>query len=90
MSASAQCKSCSMTIESGDYCQYCADETGTLIPFEECVERFTQWTKRQEPDLPADRARRKTIEFMATMPAWREHPDVVREITARDAQGGNA
>ncbi len=85
---STNCQSCSMTIESGDYCQYCADEGGQLIPFEECVERFLQWTRRQEPDLAADEARRKTVDFMATMPAWREHPEVTRELAARDGQGG--
>ena len=38
-----QCQSCSMTIESGPYCEHCADASGALIDFDECVERFVQW-----------------------------------------------
>jgi len=78
--ANATCKSCSMPIETGNYCRYCADENGNLIPFDECVERFLQWTRRHEPDLAPDAARRKTLEFMATIPAWCEHPDLRREL----------
>ena len=88
--STTSCKGCSMTIESGDYCQYCASEDGKLIPFDECLERFEQWTRRQEPGLSADDVRRKTVDFMATMPAWTEHPDLMREIESRDAQGGAA
>ncbi|MEQ8765946.1 MAG: hypothetical protein RL885_18655 [Planctomycetota bacterium] len=71
-----RCESCSMTIESGSYCQYCADDSGCLHPFEEVFERFLQWTRRQEPDLAEDEARRKTLAFMATRPAWASHPAV--------------
>lgn len=72
----AQCESCSMTIESGQYCQYCADESGHLHPFEEVFERFLQWTRRQEPGLSEEEAREKTRAFMATRPAWSGHPSV--------------
>jgi hypothetical protein len=53
-----------MPIESGSYCQYCADENGNLQPFEERFERMVQWMSRQ------------TLAHMAQMPAWRDHPKV--------------
>ena len=71
------CESCSMPIESGPYCDYCTDDAGNLQAFEERFERMTQWVRRQEPGVsPAD-AESKTLAFMATMPAWRDHPRVV-------------
>jgi len=70
------CESCSMTIDSGTYCEHCSDERGALQPFEERLERFMSWTLREEPDLDPAVARRKTIEFMATMPAWKDRPEV--------------
>ena len=66
-----------MPIESGPYCQYCADEKGSLMPFDETLERMIQFALRQE-GAPATReeARQKTLEFMSTMPAWSDHPKV--------------
>lgn len=89
-SAEASCKSCSMTIESGDYCEHCSDDSGKLIAFGECLERFQQWTRRQEPDLSADDSRRKTLDFMSTMPAWKSHPDLLRELESRGSHGGSS
>ncbi len=71
-----QCESCGMPIETGVYCQYCADETGKLQPFDERFERMVQWWSRQKPDLSADEAKRQTLAYMAQMPAWRDHPKV--------------
>jgi hypothetical protein len=72
-----------MPIESGPLCPYCSDEDGHLIEFEECLERFSQWTRKNEPDLDKEQATTKTLEFMSSMPAWREHPEVLKRI------GGN-
>lgn len=70
------CESCGMTIESGPYCQYCVDESGELRSFEEQFERMVQFARRRDADLtPAD-AEARTLEYMATMPAWRDHPRV--------------
>lgn len=80
MSESRSCQSCSMTIESGELCHHCSDPEGNLISFDECVERFMQWTRRQEPDLPEAEARRKTVEYMGAMPAWKDHPRVRKEL----------
>ena len=73
---SATCQSCSMTIESGEFCQHCTDETGGLLEFEEIASRFDQWTAKKNPDKSADELRAMTLSFMATMPAWQDHPDV--------------
>ncbi len=72
-----RCESCSMTIESGPYCQYCTDHNGSLHPFEETVERFKQLTRREEPALGEEEVLKKVLGHMATMPAWRDHPGVI-------------
>ncbi len=74
----AHCESCSMTIESGPYCQHCSNADGTLIGFDECLTRFMQWTRRHEPGLSEDAARQKTLDYMATMPAWKNHPQIAK------------
>jgi hypothetical protein len=38
--------------------------------------RFDQWTARRNPDGSADEIRAQTLAFMATMPAWKKHPQV--------------
>jgi hypothetical protein len=70
------CQSCAMPIETGIYCQYCADEKGNLQPFEERFDRMVQWMARQKPGLSPDEARAQTLAYMAQMPAWRDHPKV--------------
>ncbi len=70
------CESCGMPIESGPYCQYCVDEQGKLQAFDERFERMVQWQLRQKPNLARAQAERETLEYMAKMPAWREHPRV--------------
>ena len=67
------CQSCGMPIESGPYCQHCVDDEGKLQVFEERLERMIQWSRRENPDLDEAANERKTLEYMATMPAWREH-----------------
>ena len=68
------CNSCTMPLESGDLCHYCADEAGALRPFEEVFERMLQWTQRHEPGLDRAEAERRTRSFMRERPAWRDHP----------------
>ena len=69
-----QCQSCAMPIESGSYCKYCADEKGHLQPFEERFERMVQWMSSQKPGLALAEAKKQTLDYMAQMPAWRDHP----------------
>ena len=72
------CESCGMSIEAGPYCTYCVDATGKLQPFDERLERMIQWLQRREPALDRATAERRTLEYMGTMPAWKEHPRVRR------------
>jgi hypothetical protein len=70
------CESCGMPIEAGPYCQYCVDASGKLQPFEERFERMVQWQARKEPNASRADLEKKTLSYMAQMPAWKEHPRV--------------
>lgn len=70
------CESCGMPIETGRYCRYCADETGVLQPFEERFERMVTWQARRSPDSTRAELEASTLAYLATMPAWRDHPRV--------------
>jgi hypothetical protein len=70
------CESCGMPIEAGPYCQYCVDDKGKLQPFDERFERMVQWQARREPKATRAELEKKTLAYMATMPAWKEHPRV--------------
>ena len=76
MTNELSCESCGMPIETGRYCGNCTDETGQLQPFEDRFERMTAWQARRSPDTPREEIERQTLEYMATMPAWRDHPRV--------------
>jgi hypothetical protein len=74
-----KCESCSMPIESGPYCQHCVDSAGKLQPFDERFERMISWQQRKQPTATRDELETATLAFMATMPAWKDHP----RVTAR-------
>jgi hypothetical protein len=74
------CESCSMPIESGRYCPYCATPSGELQPFEERFEEMIGWQIHCKPELSREQAERETIAFMRSMPAWREHPRVLERL----------
>jgi hypothetical protein len=67
------CESCGMPVEAGPYCNYCTDDHGKLQPFDERFERMVQWQLGREGGERAD-AEKKTRAYMATMPAWKNHP----------------
>ena len=71
------CHSCTMPIETGEYCQYCVDESGQLHSFEETFQRMLQWTRRNDPQLDQKDAEAQVVRFMSERPAWRQHPQVV-------------
>jgi hypothetical protein len=77
MSDKHPCESCSMPIETGRYCQYCVDSSGKLQAFEERFEKMIAWQKRKEPNASRAALEAATLAFMATMPAWKDHPRVV-------------
>ena len=70
------CDSCGMPIEAGPYCRHCVDESGKLQSFDERFERMVQWQARREPSAPRAEVEKKTLAYMATMPAWKDHPRV--------------
>ena len=80
MTIAVSCESCGMPLAGAEdhaladeaipYCSYCAPE-GKLPPVEERLERFTQWTMRQE-GLDHDAALVKARAYMKTMPAWKD------------------
>ena len=70
------CESCGMPIESGRYCEHCTQPDGSLQPFDERFERMVDWQLRREPTTTRDAAEQATLQYMATMPAWRDHPRV--------------
>ena len=72
--AMQKCESCGMPIESGPYCAYCVDDSGKLQPFDERFERMVQWAIRHEPGLARADAEKRTLAYMQTMPAWKDHP----------------
>ncbi|HEX7590935.1 MAG TPA: zinc ribbon domain-containing protein [Candidatus Limnocylindrales bacterium] len=80
MTLAVSCESCGMPLAGAEdhaladtsipFCFHCAPE-GTLPPFEERLERFTQWMlSRGETDHAA--AREKALAYMKTMPAWKD------------------
>ena len=71
------CQSCSLPIESGRYCAYCTDESGNLQSFDERFARMTDWQARRSPDAPRAEIERQTLDYMATMPAWQDHPSLL-------------
>ena len=78
---SHSCESCGMPIETGRYCPHCVDSDGQLQDFEVRFERMVQWSLRKQPDLSRTIAEKRTLDYMASLPAWRNHP----RVTARTA-----
>jgi hypothetical protein len=76
----SHCHSCGMPVESGIYCQYCADGAGNLHPFDETVRRMTAFWQSTDSSLSVEAAERKTLEHMAKMPAWKDHPELGRRL----------
>ncbi|WP_454706350.1 hypothetical protein [Schumannella luteola] len=66
-----------MPIESGRYCAHCTDESGALQDFDTRFARMTSWQERSTPGASREEIERATLAYMATMPAWRDHPRVV-------------
>ncbi len=70
----SRCQSCAMPIETGHYCPHCADANGNLHGFDETVARMSQFWRSQDASLTDESARKKTLAYMAGMPAWKDHP----------------
>lgn len=74
---SHNCESCGMPIETGRYCPHCVDSNGQLQDFEVRFERMVQWSLRKQPELSRAVAEQRTLDYMASLPAWRNHPRVL-------------
>jgi hypothetical protein len=80
MTLAVSCDSCGMPLAGAEdhaladvsipYCVHCAPD-GNLQPAEERLERFTQWTMRQE-GLDYAAAREKAHAYLKSMPAWKD------------------
>ena len=68
------CESCSMPIETGRYCVHCTDADGNLQSFDERFARMVDWQRRRHPEQSQAEVEAATRTYMATMPAWRDHP----------------
>ena len=63
-----------------DYCHYCAKEDGTMKSYGETLEYSVKWAREGEnfkhmgfKKRPTEAEARKTIiEYMATLPAWKD------------------
>ncbi len=71
-----KCQSCGMPIEQGIYCAHCTDENGQLQDFDTRFERMIAWALRRGGSR--DEAEQKTLDYMATMPAWANHPELAK------------
>ena len=83
MSTAQSCESCGMPIETGRYCSYCTDENGALQSFDIRFERMVGWQARRHPGTSRQEIERQTLDYMATMPAWRDHPRVTANRARR-------
>jgi len=73
----ASCESCGMPIETGRYCAYCTDADGNLQAFDERFERMVAWQARRTPGASREALEESTLAYMASMPAWRDHPRIL-------------
>jgi hypothetical protein len=81
--AQESCESCGMPIESGRYCSYCTDANGELQAFDERFEAMIGWQARRDPQASRAELESATLAYLATMPAWRDHPRVANRPGAR-------
>ena len=48
MTTTHKCESCTMPIESGQYCSYCTDDAGALQPFDLRFEAMVSWSLKED------------------------------------------
>lgn len=85
MTTAPSCESCGMPIETGRYCGYCTDENGALQSFDIRFERMVGWQARRHPGTSRQEIERQTLDYMATMPAWQDHPRVAANRLSRES-----
>ena len=60
----------------GRYCPHCTTDSGELQPFDERFARMVAWQQRRHPEQSQADAEAATLAYLATMPAWQNHPRV--------------
>ena len=68
------CQSCSMPVEAGPYCVHCVDESGALQAFDVRFAAMLEYAKRKSPERSTEELEERTLAYMRTMPAWKDHP----------------
>ena len=53
------------------------EETGALQSFDKRFERMIAWEARRRPEATRAELEASTLTYMATLPAWRDHPRVL-------------
>ncbi len=79
------CESCGMPIESGPYCRYCRDADGNLQVLTERLTRMSQWLRREESGLSDEQAQAKALDSRSSMPAWRDHPELLKRRGGKES-----
>jgi hypothetical protein len=55
-----------------DYCRYCADEQGKLLPREQVQTGVAEWLKSFSPPASDEAFAERASRYMSSMPAWAE------------------
>ncbi len=69
------CESCSAPLDgdfkgvADNYCKYCTDEKGKLVPREQVKQGIAHWLKSWQ-DINDDVAVKRAEHWMQAMPAW--------------------
>ncbi len=76
---SENCYSCGMPIQDAkdrrpatDFCNYCTDDAGNLLPKEQVLQGIAQWLRSWQPGLDDVQAVTRAAVYMQAMPAWSE------------------
>lgn len=77
ISVVTRCESCGLPVHSYRYCAYCTDANGDLMDFDDRLTSMTEEWQAEHGHLTVEDARQAAREYMASMPAWRNHPRVV-------------
>jgi hypothetical protein len=57
---------------SDQYCKFCSDASGRLLPKEAVQREIAVWLKRWQPGVTEKQALERAALYMKAMPAWAE------------------
>ena len=68
------CFSCGMPLENAEpstqFCQYCVDQDGKLLPPQAVQQGIGQWLRSWQTDLDEPTSLERAKHYMLAMPAW--------------------